>query len=207
MPGESPWRKRIRARSARARTRVVGRSWPPVNAVRVALSVGAFRLVPFSLSRELCEGGYIRTLCWELTDQPKTFGVPHQNSLNRGDNLSASAARVWTPSGCPPFFVVRCYIYSVGHQPGGTWGRARRLTAVTGGPGAAVAAVVAVSGLGSAGGVGYCGRLGTLRNGSRPRGTAGAAAGGVANRSIRAWSGSGPGSGSGPDYGPDYGPD
>ena len=102
---------------------------------------------------------------------------------------------------------VAIYRVRVGHQPGGTWGRARRLTAVTGGPGAAVAAVVAVSGLGSAGGVGYCGRLGTLRNGSRPRGTAGAAAGGVANRSIRAWSGSGPGSGSGPDYGPDYGPD
>ena len=89
-------------------------------------------------------------------DHPNTFGVLRQNSLNRGDNLSASAARVWTHSGCPPFFVVRCYIYSVGHQPGGTWGRARRLAAVTGGPVAAVAAVVAVGGLGSAGGIGYC---------------------------------------------------
>ena len=33
-------------------------------------------------------------------DHPNTFGVLRQNSLNRGDNLSASAARVWTQSGC-----------------------------------------------------------------------------------------------------------
>ena len=58
---------------------------------------------------------------------------------------------------------------------------------MTGGPGAAVVAVVAVGGLGWVGGVGHCGRLGTLCNGSRPRGAAGAAAGGGAKRSIRAW--------------------
>ena len=76
----------------------------------------------------------------------------------------------------------RCCIYRAGHQPGGTWGRARRLAAVTG-----AGAVVAVGGLGWVGGVGHCGRLGTLCNGSRPRGAAGAAAGGAAKRSIRAW--------------------
>ena len=115
-------------------------------------------------------------------------------------HLSASAARVGLTQGVPlgvssrrsrGYIVLR-------HRPGGTWGRARRLAAVTGGPGAAFVAGVAVGGLGWSGGVGYCGRLGTLRNGSRALNgcaTAGAAAGGGAKRSIRAWSGAGPGSG------------
>ena len=48
-------RERTRARATRARTRVVGQSQICVNAVRIALYVGGFRLVLFSPSRELCE--------------------------------------------------------------------------------------------------------------------------------------------------------
>mgnify|MGYP005713086271 CR=1 FL=1 len=122
------------------------------------------------------------------------FGVPRRRVKM---HLSASAARVGLTRGVPlgvssrrsrGYIVLR-------HRPGGTWGRARRLAAVTGGPGAAFVAGVAVGGLGWSGGVGYCGRLGTLRNGSRSRAAVGAAAGGGAKRSIRAWSGAGPGSG------------
>ena len=123
---------------------------------------------------------------------------PHvRSSAPQGEDASFSIRRACrTHSGCPAgrAFSRRSRRYiMLRHRPGGTWGRARRLAAVTGGPGAAVVAGVATGGLGCFGGVGYCGRLGTLRNGSRPRAAAGAAAGGGAKRSIRAWSGAGPG--------------